>query len=112
MNHDEILTLEDQFQIPTYAKIPLAIERGDGPFVWDASGDRYIDFYGGHCVSILGHSPKPVVAAIKSQADKILFYSNLVYNSTRAQPSVRHEGDRTRPDDQRRVDARGSGFVD
>jgi acetylornithine/N-succinyldiaminopimelate aminotransferase len=84
MNHDQILELETAYQIPTYGKIPVAIERGEGPFVWDAHGNRYIDFYGGHCVSILGHSPSRVVDAIKKQADTLLFYSNIVYNSTRA----------------------------
>jgi len=76
--------METAYQVPTYAKIPIAIERGDGPYVWDARGTRYIDFYGGHCVAILGHSPKRVVEAIKKQAETLIFYSNIVYNSTRA----------------------------
>lgn len=84
MKYEKIVELEDRFQIPTYAKIPVAIERGEGPFVWDAAGNRYIDFYGGHCVSILGHSPKPVVDALARQAETLLFYSNIAYNSTRA----------------------------
>ncbi|MFV1979769.1 MAG: aspartate aminotransferase family protein [Rhodothermia bacterium] len=84
MKHEQILEMETAYQVPTYAKIPVAIERGEGPFVWDAQGNRYIDFYGGHCVTILGHSPKPVVEAIKKQAETLLFYSNIVYNSTRA----------------------------
>lgn len=84
MRHEEILDLETRHQVPTYAKIPVAIERGDGPYVWDAHGTRYIDFYGGHCVTILGHSPKPIVEAIRKQAETLLFYSNIVYNSTRA----------------------------
>jgi acetylornithine/succinyldiaminopimelate/putrescine aminotransferase len=89
MNSDLIKALEDRHQIPTYAKVPIAIERGDGPYVWDADGNRYIDFYGGHCVSILGHSPPAVTDAIAEQAKKLMFYSNIVYNSTRAKAAKR-----------------------
>ena len=84
MKHEQIVDLETRYQVPTYSKLPLSIERGDGPYVWDAEGNRYIDFYGGHCVAILGHSPKHVVEAIKTQAETLLFYSNIVFNSTRA----------------------------
>jgi acetylornithine/succinyldiaminopimelate/putrescine aminotransferase len=45
--------------------------------VWDAEGRRYIDFYGGHCVCCLGHSPTPVAEAIAEQARTLMFYSNL-----------------------------------
>ena len=84
MTTQEAISLEDAFQIPTYAKLPIVLERGEGSYVWDADGRRYLDFYGGHCVALLGHSPARVVDAIKRQADSILFYSNAVYSSVRA----------------------------
>ncbi len=75
---------EDAFQIPTYAKLPIAAVQGRGCYLWDAEGRRYIDFYGGHCVTPLGHCPPAVVAAVKAQADKLIFYSNVVYSPVRA----------------------------
>ncbi len=87
MTTPEIIAQEDRFQIPTYTKMPIAIERGEGSYVWDAEGRRYLDFYGGHCVALLGHSPARVVEAIRRQAEHILFYSNAVYSPVRARAS-------------------------
>ena len=84
MNTLEIINTEESYQIPTYNKLPIAITRGEGCYVWDADGHRYLDFYGGHCVTMLGHSPPRVVEAIKKQADHILFYSNVVHSPVRA----------------------------
>lgn len=47
-------------------------------------GKKYLDFYGGHCVTPLGHCPPRVVKAIQDQTDRILFYSNVVYSPLRA----------------------------
>jgi acetylornithine aminotransferase/acetylornithine/N-succinyldiaminopimelate aminotransferase len=51
MTTDEIIDIEQTLEIPTYDKMPMALVRGDGAYVWDAEGTRYLDFYGGHCVS-------------------------------------------------------------
>ena len=89
MTTDEIVNLENKLEIPTYSKMPMALVEGDGAYVWDAEGTRYLDFYGGHCVSLLGHSPAPVVEAIKEQAEKLLFYSNVAHSPVRAQAAER-----------------------
>ena len=84
MTTQEIIQLEDAFQIPTYKKMPVALVRGEGSYVWDADGTRYLDFYGGHCVTLLGHCPPRVVAAVQAQAAQLLFYSNVAYSPVRA----------------------------
>ena len=84
MNTQTILRDEDTFLIPTYKKMPVALVRGEGCYVWDSNGKRYLDFYGGHCVTPLGHCPPRVVDAIKRQSERLLFYSNVVYNDVRA----------------------------
>lgn len=84
MQTADAITLEDRFQIPTYTKMPVVLVRGEGPYVWDADGTRYLDLYGGHCVTLLGHCPPRVVDAVRDQAGKLLFYSNAVYSSVRA----------------------------
>jgi acetylornithine/succinyldiaminopimelate/putrescine aminotransferase len=84
MTTQDIIRQEDTFQIPTYKKFPLALVRGEGCFVWDADGKRYLDFYGGHCVTLLGHCPPPVVKAVQEQVAKLIFYSNVAYSPVRA----------------------------
>lgn len=85
MNFAQIQKLEDEFQLATYKKMGIALERGLGPWVWTSEGDKYLDLYGGHAVCATGHSHPHVVTAIREQADKLLFYSNLVYSDIRAQ---------------------------
>jgi len=76
--------IEATFQIPTYKKLPISLVRGDGCRVWDADGKEYIDFYGGHCVTLLGHCPPRVVDAVRNQAAELMFYSNVVHSPIRA----------------------------
>lgn len=55
--------------------------RGEGSFVFDKNGQRYMDLYGGHAVISIGHSHPHYVALISQQLEKIGFYSNSVQNS-------------------------------
>lgn len=84
MNFTQIEQLEEQHQVATYAKMSIAIERGEGAWVWTSEGEKYLDLYGGHAVCATGHSHPHVVEALKDQAEKVLFYSNLVYSEIRA----------------------------
>ena len=76
--------VEEQYQLKTYKKFPLTLVRGEDVWVWDEDGTRYLDLYGGHAVVSTGHCHPRVVEAIKSQAERFMFFSNLVYNDTRA----------------------------
>ena len=78
------MTNEDQFQLATYKKMPIAAERGEGVWIYTSDGDKYLDLYGGHAVAGTGHCHPHVVNAIRKQAGELLFYSNLVYSSARA----------------------------
>ena len=79
-----MITNEDQFQLATYKKMPIAAERGEGVWIYTSDGDKYLDLYGGHAVAGTGHCHPHVVNAISKQAGELLFYSNLVYSSARA----------------------------
>src|SRR5690349_22578652 len=81
--------LEEQYQLATYKKMPIVAERGEGVWVFTSDGERYLDLYGGHAVAGTGHCHPHVVNAIKKQAEKILFYSNLVYSEARARAAVK-----------------------
>jgi acetylornithine aminotransferase/acetylornithine/N-succinyldiaminopimelate aminotransferase len=79
-----IVAAEERYQLATYKKMPIVAERGEGVWLYASNGDRYLDLYGGHAVAGTGHCHPHVVAAIRKQAEKLLFYSNLVYSEARA----------------------------
>jgi acetylornithine aminotransferase/acetylornithine/N-succinyldiaminopimelate aminotransferase len=83
-NFSAIAASEEQFQLATYKKMRIAAERGEGVWIYSSEGERFLDLYGGHAVAATGHAHPRVVAAISAQAEKLLFYSNLVYSETRA----------------------------
>ena len=83
-NFEIIAATEEQFQIATYAKMNIAVERGAGAWIWTSEGEKYLDLYGGHAVCATGHCHPHIVEALKAQAEKVLFYSNLVYSEIRA----------------------------
>lgn len=63
--------------MPTYAPQPVAFERGEGAWLFDADGKRYLDCLSGIAVNTLGHNHPKLVAAICDQASKIMHCSNL-----------------------------------
>jgi predicted acetylornithine/succinylornithine family transaminase len=84
MNSEQIIQLEDLHQLKTYHKAPIAVVEGEGLTVTDAEGKRYLDFYSGHAVTLTGHCHPHIVKAIQAQAERLIFYSNIVYNDMRA----------------------------
>lgn len=81
---ENIIDVEEQYQVATYKKFPFVVERGEDVWVTTSTGERYLDLYGGHAVVSTGHSHPRIVRAISDQASRLIFYSNLVYNDTRA----------------------------
>ena len=64
-----------------YKLWPVEPVKGSGAKLWDKDGKEYLDMYGGHAVISIGHSHPLYVEAIKSQVEKLGFYSNSVENS-------------------------------
>ncbi|HEV3242225.1 MAG TPA: aminotransferase class III-fold pyridoxal phosphate-dependent enzyme, partial [Methyloceanibacter sp.] len=63
--------------LPTYARSQLAFERGEGAYLFTASGERYLDFASGVAVTALGHAHPHLVMALSKQAEKLWHVSNL-----------------------------------
>ena len=63
--------------LPTYNRADIAFERGEGPYLFDEKGERYLDFGSGIAVSALGHAHPHLVAALREQAGKLWHTSNL-----------------------------------
>lgn len=86
---NSVVEKEDQFELATYKKMPIAAERGEGVWIYTSEGEKYLDLYGGHAVAGTGHCHPHVVKAIREQSEQLLFYSNLVYSGVRAQAAER-----------------------
>ncbi len=72
MNNTELIELEKKYEMNLYGKRGIALERGEGEFVWDAEGKKYIDCTTGVGVAILGHAHPALVAAVSNQAAKMM----------------------------------------
>ncbi len=85
MNNEEIIALTDRHVLNTYRRFPVAMVRGLGSRVWDASGKEYLDFTSGIAVCNLGHCHPAVVRAIKEQAESLIHISNLYHIAPQAE---------------------------
>ena len=63
--------------LPTYARVDLAFERGEGAWLYTAEGERYLDFTAGVAVNALGHAHPHMIAALTEQVQKVWHVSNL-----------------------------------
>src|SRR5580658_213409 len=63
--------------LPTFARVDLAFERGEGAWLTATNGERYLDFTSGVAVNALGHAHPRVAAALAEQAGKLIHVSNL-----------------------------------
>jgi predicted acetylornithine/succinylornithine family transaminase len=70
---------EARVHLPVYARQPLVITRGEGCWVWDDAGNRYLDLVAGIAVNVLGHAHPAVADALATQARTLLTTSNLYY---------------------------------
>jgi acetylornithine/N-succinyldiaminopimelate aminotransferase len=89
MNNAEIIELAHANLINTYGCMPLAFARGHGAYLYDADGNRYLDFFCGLAVTSLGHGHPRVVRAIKEQAEKLTHASNVFHTETMARLAAR-----------------------
>lgn len=62
-----------------YPLFDLTLVKGKGPYVWDKSGEKYLDFYGGHAVISIGHAHPHWQKRIRKQLKKLPYYSNSVH---------------------------------
>ncbi|MDP9271001.1 MAG: acetylornithine transaminase [Chloroflexota bacterium] len=76
---ETVVAREARVHLQVYARQPLTLVRGDGCWVWDEAGTRYLDCVAGIAVAILGHAHPVVADAINAQARTLLQVSNLYY---------------------------------
>ncbi len=83
---EKTIQAEDRFYPPFFRRLPLSIERGEGSYVFDEEGKRYLDFTSGWGVTCLGHASPVITGALKEQAGKIIQNPNsgATYSPVRA----------------------------
>ena len=74
-----LLEIEHDCVIASYARFPVEFVRGEGPYLWDAEGNEYLDFLCGVSVTNVGHCHPRVVAAAREQLGRLMHVSNLFY---------------------------------
>jgi acetylornithine/succinyldiaminopimelate/putrescine aminotransferase len=104
-----IMEAEELHGPQTYQKFPVVIVRGSGAEVWDDQNNPYVDCMGGYGVAIVGHCNPEVVAAVKSQAERLITCHSSLYNDLPGEAHFVHaEGARRRvPLEQRGGGQRG-----
>ncbi len=75
----EVIALERQYLLQNYARYPLVLDHGEGAWLWDTDGKRYLDFIAGIGVNSLGHNHPAVVRVIQEQCTRLIHTSNLYY---------------------------------
>ena len=78
-----------RYVLPTYARFPLTLARGEGARVWDEDGREYLDFGAGIAVSSLGHAHPRIIAALTRQARTLTHTSNLYYTRPQGELAAR-----------------------
>ena len=69
----------DKVLINTYGHFPVCIEKGEGAWMYDTEGKKYLDFVAGIAVNSLGSAHPRLTAAIAEQAKNLIHCSNLYY---------------------------------
>lgn len=77
---EQIIKASDDSYLQIYHRFPIAFDHGDGVYLFDADGKRYLDFGAGIAVMALGYNHKRYNEALKSQIDKLIHTSNLFYH--------------------------------
>src|SRR5881628_757500 len=84
MTFEEIAELEKKTLVPTYDRLPILAVRGEGCYLYDDRGKRYLDFLGGLAVNALGYGHPEVLAALRDESESLLHVSNLLYHRYQA----------------------------
>lgn len=81
MTTQDYINREDKYGAHNYHPLPVVLERGEGPFVWDVEGKRYFDFLSAYSAVNQGHCHPKIIKALTDQASKLTLTSRAFYNS-------------------------------
>jgi predicted acetylornithine/succinylornithine family transaminase len=75
----DTIDIFQKYVIANYTRYPVSLVRGEGSLIWDAEGNRYVDFFPGWGCNLLGHCPPAVVRAVQEQAAELIHVPNTWY---------------------------------
>jgi predicted acetylornithine/succinylornithine family transaminase len=76
LSSEQTIALFEKYVIPNYVRYPVNLVRGEGSYVWDSEGRRYLDLFPGWGCNLLGHCPGPVVEAVRDQVGALIHVPN------------------------------------
>jgi len=76
----EAIDIEDKHGAHNYHPLPVVLNRGEGPFMWDVEGKKYYDFLSSYSAVNQGHCNKKIVDALKNQAETLTLTSRAFHN--------------------------------
>ena len=88
-NEHEIMARDTASYLPVFSRYPIVLNHGEGSYVWDVNGRKYLDALGGIAVNVLGHNYAPLVDAIAEQAKRLIHVSNLYYTEPQADAAAK-----------------------
>lgn len=80
MNKQDYMNGAENTLLHTYNRFPVVLEKGEGVYLYDTDGKKYLDFAAGIAVNAFGYGNEEYLNALKAQADKLIHTSNLYYN--------------------------------
>ncbi|XP_063077884.1 ornithine aminotransferase, mitochondrial [Engraulis encrasicolus] len=81
LTSEEVYAREDKYGAHNYHPLPVALERGEGIYLWDVEGRRYYDFLSAYSAVNQGHCHPKIIAALNDQASKLTLTSRAFYNN-------------------------------
>lgn len=84
MTDEQIYESDKRDYLPVFARYQIVLDHGEGVYIYDTHGKKYIDFLGGIAVNVLGHNHPALVKAVAEQAGKMIHCSNLYYTQVQA----------------------------
>src|SRR3954471_18225124 len=85
MTSTEVVGLFNRYVIANYTRYPVCLTRGEGSYVWDAEGNKYLDLFPGWGCGLIGHCPPRVVKAVQEQVAELIHVPNTWYTASQGQ---------------------------
>ena len=80
MTSQDFIALENKYGAHNYHPLDVVIDRGEGIWVWDVEGKKYMDFLSAYSAVNQGHCHPHIISALKEQAEKLTLTSRAFYN--------------------------------
>ena len=84
MNGKDVKTLDEKYFFHVFKRHNIVVDHGEGAYLYDIDGNRYLDFVGGIAVNLFGYNYPKIVDKIKKQAEKLIHCSNYFYTAEQA----------------------------